>query len=224
LVDQIVRSKRKTIAIIVQRDGKVMVRAPLRVAERTIQAFIESKSDWISEKKLQAAQQVGLQVRKFAEGEMFLLLGKEIPLRLVDSQQAALSLQDSYFCFSHRALPNALAVFEHWYKEQARQVLTGRVRLFAAQHGFGYDKVRITSARTRWGSCSSRGTLSFTWRLVMAPLAVVDYVVLHELAHLKIQNHSAVFWAEVARLMPDYKRHRDWLKKNGRSLTLDGEV
>lgn len=224
LVDQIIRSKRKTIAIIVHRDGKVLVRAPLRAPERAIRAFIDSKSNWITEKKLQAAQHVALPLRKFADGEKFLLLGKEISLRLVPTQSATLVLQDAVFSLSKKALPRALAVFEHWYKGWARQTLTGRVQFFAAQHGFRYEKIRITSARTRWGSCSSRGVLSFTWRLAMAPLEVVDYVVIHELAHLKIKNHSVVFWTEVARLMPDYKRHRDWLKKNGQFLTLDGDV
>ena len=116
-----------------------------------------------------------------------------------------------------------LAVFEKWYRARALQVLSERVNLLAARFGFRYEKLRITSARTRWGSCSSRGTLSFVWRLVMAPLEVIDYVVIHELTHLKIKNHSAQFWAEVARLMPAYKSSRDWLKKNGHFLTLDGE-
>jgi predicted metal-dependent hydrolase len=97
------------------------------------------------------------------------------------------------------------------------------VALYAAQHGFQPGRIRITSARTRWGSCSSKGTLSFTWRLVMAPLEVVDYVVIHELAHLRVKNHSQVFWDSVAALMPDYKRHVTWLKKNGRFLTLAQE-
>jgi predicted metal-dependent hydrolase len=78
--------------------------------------------------------------------------------------------------------------------------------------------VRISSARTRWGSCSSRGSLSFTWRLVMAPVEVVDYVIVHELAHLRVHNHSPEFWKEVARLMPDYAQRKQWLKDNGRLL------
>ena len=224
LVDQIIRSQRKTIAIIVQRDGKVIVRAPLKTPERMIRVFVESKSDWINEKKLQGLQRVALPTRKFAEGEKFLLLGREIPLHLVQGQTVALGLDEAGFHLSVKALPRALPVFERWYKLQAGQVLTRRVQLLATQHGFHYEKIRISSARTRWGSCSSRGVLSFTWRLVMAPQDVVDYVVIHELAHLKIKNHSAVFWIEVARLMPDYKRGRDWLKKNGHFLTLDGEV
>jgi predicted metal-dependent hydrolase len=189
-----------------------------------IHSFIESKSDWIIEKKLQVAQLPAMPVRQYAEGELFLLLGKQIPLHLVKSQPTALVLQDSGFSISVKALPRARIVFEQWYKTQAGKVLNERTQLFASRHGFQYEKIRISSARTRWGSCSSRGTLSFTWRLVMAPLNVVDYVVIHELAHLKIKNHSAVFWTEVARLLPDYKRHRDWLKKNGQHLTLDGDA
>jgi len=221
-VDQIIRSKRRTIAIIVHRDGKVVVRAPLKTPERLIRAFIESKSGWIDEKKALAAKHVVLPVKKFTGGEKFLLLGREIPLRLVEGQKTALSFQDEFF-LNKKALPGAQAVFTKWYQARARQVLTERVTLYARQFGLHYEKIRISSARTRWGSCSSRGTLSFTWRLIMAPLEVVDYVVLHELAHLKVKNHSPVFWAEVARMLPDYKRRRAWLKKNGRFLTLDGE-
>jgi len=221
-VDQIIRSKRRTIAIIVQRDGKVIVRAPLKTPERLIRAFIESKSGWIDEKKALAAKHVVLPVKKFTGGEKFLLLGREIPLRLVEGQKAALSFQDEFF-LSKKAVPKAQAVFEKWYKAKALEVLTGRVEFYARQFGLRYEHLHISSARTRWGSCSSRGTLSFTWRLIMAPLEVVDYVVLHELAHLKVKNHSPVFWAEVARMQPDYKRRRAWLKKNGRFLTLDGE-
>jgi len=110
--------------------------------------------------------------------------------------------------------------FEQWYKAQALKVLSERVRYYAAKHGFQPGRIRISSARTRWGSCSSKGTLSFTWRLVMAPLEVIDYVVIHELVHLKVKNHSKTFWGSVAALMPDYKKYVAWLKKNGSFLTL----
>lgn len=221
-VDQIIRSKRRTIAIIVHRDGKVVVRAPLKAPERLIRAFIESKSGWIDEKKAQAAQHVALPVKKFTGGEKFLLLGREVPLRVVENQKMALTFGDE-FSLSNKALPGAQAVFAKWYQAKAREILTERVTFYAEMFGLRYEKIRISSARTRWGSCSSRGTLSFTWRLVMAPLEVIDYVVLHELAHLKVKDHSPKFWAEVARMQPDFKRRRAWLKKNGRFLSLDGE-
>ncbi len=83
-----------------------------------------------------------------------------------------------------------------------------------------YKSIRITSARTRWGSCSSKGNLSFTWRLVMAPPQVIDYVVAHELAHLQVRNHSPAFWQKVKTIMPDYLQYRRWLDAHGHLLTL----
>ena len=221
-IDQFIRARRRTISIQVKPDGQVIVRAPLRVAEKVVRAFVESKAAWIERKKAEAAKHAPAPAKQFQAGERFLLLGREIPLRVVKSQRAALTLTNE-FSLSEKALPNAAGVFEKWYKAHALEVLSERVKYYAAQHGFQPGRIRITSARTRWGSCSSTGTLSFTWRLVMAPLEVLDYVVIHELAHLRVHNHSQVFWGSVAALMPDYKRHVIWLKKNGRLLTLGQE-
>lgn len=220
-IDQLIRSKRKTVAIIVQRDGKVIVRAPLKASERQIRQLVESKIGWILEKKAQAAaqEQPPALKKKFAAGERFLYLGQEYALSVVPGPGAGLRFAAGFF-LNQTSQAGAALLFEKWYKAAARRVLTERARLYAQKFGLKYQTIRISSARTRWGSCSSRGTLSFTWRLVMAPLEVVDYVVIHELAHLRHPNHSAAFWAEVARMMPDYQTHRDWLKKNGRFLTL----
>lgn len=219
-IDQLIHSKRKTVAIIVQRDGKVIVRAPLKASERQIRQFVESKIGWILEKKAQARQQPPQTARQFTAGERFPYLGQEYALSVVPGARAGLRF-DGGFSLSQTSQAGAALLFEKWYKAAARKVLTERVRFYAQKFGLKYQKIRISSARTRWGSCSSRGALSFTWRLVMAPLDVVDYVVIHELAHLRVQNHSAAFWAEVAEMMPNYKIHRDWLKKNGRFLTLE---
>jgi predicted metal-dependent hydrolase len=99
-------------------------------------------------------------------------------------------------------------------------VISERVAYHAKKNKFAYRKIRISSARTRWGSCSTNGTLSFTWRLVLAPSEVIDYVVVHELAHTQIKNHSPKFWRRVVEIMPEFKRYITWLKKNGRFLTL----
>jgi hypothetical protein len=160
--------------------------------------------------------------RQFTAGEKFLYLGQEYPLSVVAGPKAALKFEAGFF-LTQKAQPEAPLFFEKWYKTAARKLLSERVKYYAQKFGLKYEKIRLSSARTRWGSCSSKATLSFTWRLVMAPLEVLDYVVVHELAHLLVKNHSAVFWAEVARMMPDFKRQRAWLKKNGRFLTLDGD-
>ncbi len=218
-IDQLIRSKRKTVAIIVQRDGKVIVRAPLKASQRQIQQFVESKIGWILEKKAQAQEQPPQTARQFVAGERFPYLGQEYALSVLPGPGTGLRF-GSGFLLNKKSQSEAALLFEKWYKAAARKILTERTRFYAQKFGLKYQKIRISSARTRWGSCSSRGTLSFTWRLVMAPLDVVDYVVVHELAHLRHPNHSAAFWAEVAGMMPDYQTHRDWLKKNGRFLTL----
>lgn len=222
-IDEFIRARRRTISIQVRPNGKVVVRAPLRVAEKVIRTFVESKADWIARKQAEAARHAPVTARQFRDGEHFPLLGREIPLQVTPGQRATLSLTDDIFVLTTGALPKATQIFEKWYKTYAAQVLTERVRWYAAQHQFTPGRIRITSAQTRWGSCSSNGTLSFTWRLVMAPLPVIDYVVIHELVHLKVKNHSKTFWDAVATLMPDYKSHMAWLKANRHWMTLAGE-
>jgi predicted metal-dependent hydrolase len=143
-VDQIIRSKRRTIAIIVHRDGKVVVRAPMKAPKALIHAFIESKSGWIDEKKAQAAKHAALPVKKFTGGETFLLLGREIPLRLAAGQKTALTLQEE-FILNKKDQPKALAIFEKWYQAKAREILTERVTLYARQFGLRYEKIRISA-------------------------------------------------------------------------------
>ncbi len=216
---ELIRSRRRTIALIVQSDGRLVVRAPLRAPEATIQAFVGSKAAWIRKKQAQA-RATRLPERQYREGEQFWYLGQTYPLRLVPHQRPALQFGTA-FRLARSAQPRARAAFVRWYKVRAAEVLAERVERAAQAYGFEVGRVRITSARSRWGSCSPQGTLSFTYRLVMAPVEVIDYVVVHELVHLKIKNHSPAFWSRVAALMPDYRRHLTWLKKNGHLLSLD---
>ncbi len=214
----LIRSKRKTIALIVERDGQVVVRAPLRTDEAAIRAFVAQKAGWINEKQALVRELYPPQApRQFVNGEQLWYLGRQYPLEIVAAARPALVL-NGHFRLARAAQPHAAQVFERWYRAQAAGVIGERVQYYAAQYGLRYEKVRISAARTRWGSCSARGTLSFTWRLVLAPLAVIDYVVLHELAHLRLKNHSKQFWQQVEAWLPDYRRHREWLKKEGGKL------
>jgi predicted metal-dependent hydrolase len=106
------------------------------------------------------------------------------------------------------------------YRQEARRIILPRVRWHAERLGLIYHGAKITSAKKRWGSCSAKGRLCFSWRLVLAPLAVIDYVVLHELAHLEIRDHSRKFWDKMASMLPDYKVHRRWLRDNAHLLKL----
>jgi predicted metal-dependent hydrolase len=217
-IDRLVRTRRKTIAIVVERDGKLTVRAPLRMADVHIREFVEAHSDWILKNQAKARLSAPPPQKQYIPGETFLYLGRPYPLTIIPRQRPALTFDGSAFRLAQSALPKAEEAFARWYKKQALEVFTERVELLSGRYGFTYQKIRISSARTRWGSCSSKGTLSFTWRLVLAPLEVADYVVIHELVHTKIKNHSKTFWARVGELLPDYKTCVRWLKKNGRSL------
>jgi len=217
----ILHSRRKTFSIEIRHDGSLVVRAPLRSTPAQIEQILQKKAKWIQSKQEQvrAALAAKRQPRQWIEGEEFLYLGAGYPLHLEEGVRR-MELRDGLFRLPKAALPQAESIFERWYRMQARTVLNERVELYARQHGFDYRQVRIGSARTRWGSCGAKGTLNFTWRLVMAPLEVIDYVVVHELAHLGIKNHGKAFWEKVADLMPDYQVRRNWLKQNGHSLVL----
>jgi len=213
-VNEIVCSKRKTLALIVKPDGSLIVRAPLRTAEKTIREFIQNHAEWIEKKRAEALATPPPTPRQYVPGEMFMYLGNAYPLEIVNGQKKPLLLEES-FKLAESAQANAKLVFERWYRAQARQILEERINLYVDQHGFPYKKIGITSARTRWGSCSSNGSLNFSWRLVMAPIEAIDYVVVHELVHTVFHNHSRRFWKKVETIMPDYKERKKWLQKNG---------
>jgi len=219
-VDQLVRTRRRTLAIIVEDDGRVVVRAPLRLKQQAIDEFVQARESWIVAKRGQALERASRFVPKsYVSGEEFLYLGDSYPLYIEDRQRQPLLLNGG-FRLSRAALPRAEAVFERWYRRQALKVISARAAAYAAANGLAFNRIRVTSARRRWGSCGHNGNLSFAWRLVMAPPPVIDYVVVHELAHLKHRNHSKRFWNKVASMLPEYRERERWLSEHGDLLRL----
>lgn len=224
IIDRIIRSRRKTVALIVTPDGQLEVRAPRQVTRRQIETIVADKTNWI-EKQLERARvsQEKTRPRQLADGVRLWFLGKSYPLRLTLSGPARVHLIHG-FNLASNALPNAEKLLIAWYRRQARKIISDRAAYFADLYRLNYRSIRITSARSRWGSCSSHNTLSFPWRLVMAPMEVIDYIVVHELAHSIEKNHSQAFWALVESMLPEYQIHRKWLKLNGRMLDLAVEA
>jgi predicted metal-dependent hydrolase len=217
-IDRLIRSKRKTMTLIIERDGTLTVRAPLRVSKSQIEAFVQEKTNWIdrTRQKIKAAE---VSPRQYIDGEKFLFLGSSFDLKLVRPQRPSLKF-DGEFRLSNTAQKRGESIFTRWYKDRAFEIITERVAKFSEQYDFAPKQLKITSARTRWGSCSPNGGLNFSWRLVMAPLDVIDYVVIHELAHLRVKNHSRKFWKLVESVLPGYKVQRKWLREHGEKLTL----
>lgn len=218
-INKLVRAKRRTIAIIIEKDGSLTVRAPKRAALRDIEQFIHEKAAWILRTRERLRSLADLPKKQFIAGERFLFLGNEYELKLTQPQRPALKFNNG-FTLGNTAQKRAETLFTRWYKEQALHVFSERVAHYAILHGFQPKQVKVTSAKTRWGSCSSNGTLNFTWRLVMAPMEIIDYVVIHELAHLRIRDHSGKFWKLVESIDPYYKLKRKWLRLNGEKLNL----
>ena len=216
---QIIRSKRKTVALIIERDGNLTVRAPLNIDPTEIESLVAQKSGWIRERQEWIRSNLP-PPHRYQAGEHFFFLGLKYPLQIVEHQKVPLVL-DQAFKIDLKAYPDARVIFKEWYKKHARKFIGERATALSARHNLKYNRLRITSARTRWGSCSTRKTLSFTWRLVMAPPEVIDYVVIHELAHLKHHRHTSEFWKLVEQLCPEYRARRGWLKENGFQLDLE---
>jgi predicted metal-dependent hydrolase len=218
-IDKLIRSKRRTIALIIERDGSFTVRAPMRAPRAAIETFIQQKADWIIRTREKMKSIKSTVERQYVDGEKFLYLGSSFDLKLVEFQKHLLHF-DSGFSLRCAAQAKGEQVFTRWYKARALEVISERVNQYAAQHNFTPKQIKISSAKTRWGSCSHNGTLNFTWRLVMAPLDVIDYVVVHELTHLRVKNHSSKFWNVVESIYPEYKKQRKWLRENGEKLSL----
>lgn len=219
-IDQVIRTDRKSIALIVKRDGELIVRAPRNATDEQIFSVVNRKSSWI-EKKRQEVSSIYPQTsnKEFVNGEGFLYLGKSYRLKIIDQGDAPLKL-DTFFLLDQSALANAKSTFIDWYKDKANDVLLDRVAWFSNKSGISIEQIKITSANSRWGSCSAKGTLNFPWRLVMAPIPVIDYVVIHELIHIIEKNHSKYFWDKVRILMPDYRLKIEWLEINGHNLKI----
>ena len=205
------RSNRKTIAIYI-RDNKVEVRAPMKMPKRDIEEFVASKERWIKEKLALAGER---QARREAfclnYGDRVLYKGKEYPIAAKPGKRVG--FDGELFYMPAGLLPEQIkAACVKIYRMLAKRDLSGKVLEYAKQMNVSPGNIKINGAKTRWGSCSAKKSLNFSWRLIMADDDVIDYVVIHELAHLREMNHSTRFWAVVEGALPDYQKRRAKLK------------
>lgn len=215
LISQVIRTKRRTLALQIAPDASLIIRAPHRASAETIRQAVQRKMPWILKKQRLARETFRPPVKHdFIDGEEFLYLGEWHKLLVVPGASIPLVFNEREFLLSGAYLPKAKQLFEKWYKEKAFEIISDRIKRYAEMTGLKYSNISITSARKRWGSCSLKGNLNFSWRLVMTPLATVDYVVVHELVHLDEHNHSSHFWQKVRAILPDYLQARQWLQNN----------
>jgi len=187
----------------------------------TIEKFVLRSLPWINKTQRLARKTYVPSVKnKFVDGEGFLYLGERYKLLISDTGDTPLSFTGKEFLLRRQYLPEARERFIFWYRNQALETLEQRVVLYGVPAGLKHSRIKISHARKRWGSCNSKGVLNFSWRLIMAPMKVVDYVVVHELAHILEHNHSKKFWDVVRIILPQYQQARAWLKQNQHQLVL----
>lgn len=205
---ELIRTRRKSIAIVVDGKGRCSVRAPLQARLSDIERFVNEKTAWIVQKQQLCAVKMQAQQLELTDGKRLQVLDANYTLRLAAVRQV--SVQDDVLLWSAAGPQKAIG---KWLRRRLYN-LPERVLCYAALMGVRYDQVKLSSAAKRWGSCSIQGNLNFAWRLVFYPLAVLDYVVVHELSHIGNMNHSRRFWQRVASVLPDYQARQRYLKQN----------
>ncbi len=198
---QLVKSKRKSIAIQVKFNGAVIVRAPLKISKLEIEQFIYKHKEWIQER-------VSLTNTAAVNSRHYYYLGKPYTLR-PDESIAGITFEGNFLVTNF----NAEQIIA-WYYGQARILVQPFIAEYMQIFHLTPSAIKINAARKRWGSCSVQGNISFSYRIAMLPESVIQYIVAHELAHLKHHNHSPAFWKLVEQLYPEYKAAHQWLKQH----------
>ena len=223
---EVLRQPRKTLALHV-RHRAVEVRVPLRVSQREVEAFVTEHHDWI-QMRLAAEAKRDAERLRLQSGAVILYKARELTLSFREAHRDDVYEEDRQLIIQGRGLRKSPAqaeqragkILERHLKTQAEAVLFPRARALAAQMGLGdkLTQVCLRKTKRKWGHCTSAGVLQLNWLIMLAPNAIVDYLIAHEVCHLQHMNHSKQFWALVDSVCPDSKRYVEWLKLNEHRL------
>ncbi len=210
---EIRRSARKTIGLSIGYGGALVVKAPFFVSRREIEAAVGSKRNWIDQKQAEMMKhKEKYPTISFEDGQVVYYLGQSYQIAIQTGVQESFMQANKIFLplkKEHRE-----QALKSWYKKNASEIFRKRAVYFQRQTGLNVAAVKITDAKRQWGSCSRQGNINFSWRLAMCPPEIIDYVVLHEVIHLKHPNHSKDFYNMVEHYMSDYRARKKWLSDN----------
>lgn len=221
---EIIKKRKKTITLRITKKGEVVVTAPFYVDDGYIEDFVKSKAKWIVEKLKHVNDLLNIRDDNIKTGKELDFIGQKLILKISEDNVDKIKIfkQDKLL---YIIVPKNFNIekdqevlrqkVNNWLKEQAKVVLKQRVEVYSQRYNLFPNKVVVKEQKTIWGSCSSKGNINLNWKLIMVPLDVIDYVVVHELCHLKHHNHSSRFWSLVKEIMPDFEEKRRWLKENG---------
>jgi len=214
----------KHVRLEVRRETGLTVVVPHFYKIGKLPGLLKSKERWISSNLARCSQFKALSAeRELRSGDAVPYLGRDLKLvkRENHSSVGGITLEGDRLVVSNELFKNGVLelALEQWYRKEAARLISGRIDELSSQMGISYQRIVIRGQKTRWGSCSHKKNLSFNWKLIMAPEPVVDYVIIHELTHLKEMNHSKRFWELVARYCPRWREHKKWLKQHEADLT-----
>ena len=212
---------RKTIALEVERDGHLRVRAPKTTSDEDIEHFVQRRRFWVYQKRKSVQSQAEIaRKREYVSGETFPYLGRHYRLDVRDIPDGELRFENK-FILPRQLLYKAGNCFHAWYKARADERIGTHTRRWAKSMGIEFNRVMISDMSRRWATCTAKKNLNFNWRLIMAPMQVVDYVIVHELAHIIEPEHSDKFWNLVRITLPHYRNSLNWLEKHGQELEFE---
>jgi len=212
---KIEQSERKTISLTIERNNDLVIKAPLHATHQKIEEFFFKKQIWLYT-KLEEKKNIekSTSIKELVPWEGFYFLGRMYKLDIVDEVDFKLRFKNRKFELNREYLVEWRELFLDWYKTQFYDKVLPRVKNLSNRCGFEPTNISVQELNNRWGSCTKDNKLNFHWKVVMAPLSVIDYIIVHELCHIKEKNHSSKFWDMVERFMPDYQNHKEWLRKN----------
>jgi len=223
---ELITSKRKSIGIKVSNEKGVEVRTPKNISKKLLEDVLTSRAPWIQKKIKDVKAKANLKpAHTFKSGEYIPLLGQKYRLhvdKVIEKNEECVKMDESkiYVSVRQEDAPYIKENLIKWYKLIAEQILTKKTIYYSNEMDVSFEKVRINSPSRRWGSCGSNGNINYNWRIILAPVQIIDYLVVHELAHRKEMNHSGKFYAIVSAVLPDYATSQKWLKDNGMYLDI----
>ncbi len=215
---QVIYKKRKTLGIYIDVYGNIEVRIPNQTTESQLDAFIESKWTWIQKTANEMREKTkGFQKKEYIEGERFLYLGKEYPIQIFSSENyAGVVFEENGFNIYTLQHDDAVIkkLMTKFYKQECKKIIEKRIAFYQKFFSVKPRSIKISANKKTWGTCNSQRELTFNWKLAMAPIEIIDYVVVHEMCHMIHLNHDRSFWRLVGKYIPEYEACQEWLRQS----------
>lgn len=222
----LIRSDRKTADIVIERSGDVIVRAPNGIDDEKVRKAVADRALWVHRSLAEWEDlNSSRRHRSLVQGQGFAYLGRSYRLKFIEDSDVPLRLKNGRWELSEafvarEGAAGARKAFRDFYAAKGMQIFTERVRQLAPCVGVEPGQVAVKELGYHWASCGGGGALNFHWKTLMAPQTVIDYIVVHELCHLRHRDHSDAFWNEVDKVLPRYRERKEWLRQYGASLDL----